>query len=343
MAGNKRRHDSHTSHQTGALVSIMSKGWAQKLRVFYRRPNKKLFLIAGVLVLLTGVALAGWFAFGKNPDGTDKVIFTINNKEYKQPYVVNLISYATNIYPDKDPNDYAQTVFDILKNKTAAEKIGIQISDDDLLAAQKSLFPSQQGLAKEDTWVRLLSYRDALSNKLNINQARSGNAAGSIFIFGFTTHMKLQGAEKAPEYSEQDQQNIETDRQYAQTQAEAYRQRLSTGELTADQALSKIRQDKRLVVSGYESATFDGFDGQNAKGAPGTFQYPNILQAITTTKVNQVSDVQFNQDEEASDDGWPARRFYFFVYIRQQESSYKDWQQLFQQTVTEIKSEYKGL
>jgi len=321
----------NSKHQSVEGLNDQKKVVGTSRRRFLGRFSKKWLFAVGVvsLIIVVGIGYFVWWNFFQQNDSSDAVnsdvVFVIAEREYSKSEIENIISYPRQQSPDTDINVFARKVYDIYLKKADVESSGITVGNDEIEAAKIELFPDELNRELAGTWAWLVAYEQVLDAKI-ANQSSTGNAEGYVFVFGFTSHMKLD-SETPPQYTDEDTALIEADKAYAKERAESYRSELQQGSVMPDQLISLIQADSRLYSfyqeNGVNSVKFEGLT-LDKPGTTGALRDERVLDYITTAQQSGFSDVVINQDDEGLLDGYPTSLYYFFVTLDKTESEYKN-------------------
>lgn len=241
----------------------------------HRRRNR-LLIIAGAVLLIAG-GLAAWY-FLAGPGKTNNLAFTIDGQNYTKQQITDLTKYPTSHGLSAD--DAAKRAYDMYKRQIAAQKTGVVISDDQIAASQKNLFPGLSGALDTNTeaWVKLVSYDNALTT-LTVSTPAYSNAEGYVFLFWFSQRIVYNKDRPAPNFG--DAAKIAADRQYASDRANYYRQQLANNAMTPDKVVQAIKADSRLAftygLNDNQSQQFKGL-AYSAQGGSSMLYVPSEAQ-----------------------------------------------------------------
>lgn len=196
--------------------------------------------IIGLAVLIVALLVAALSAFIKSRD----VVFSIDGRNYKTAEVDRLIRYPVVNGIKRD--DAARTAYAQLKDKAAAKKAGITITETRVQVASEELVYGTPAAKKSvyNSWLRLGAYEMLLKNELK-NTANSYQGYSYIFWFG-------QHLEKGSDYISPDYGNptlIAADKAYAESRANYYHDQLVAKKIKPADIVTQIQADPKLVYT----------------------------------------------------------------------------------------------
>lgn len=218
-------------------------------------PIVAVVLVIGLLVF----SVATYVKYNVVPSGA---VFVIDGRAYSKKEVKEITAYPTK-RGNMSQDEAAKKVFNLLKRKHTAEKLGINISDQAVKENSTQLF-QDDSIEASSKWGQLLSYDELLSARLAANSDnKNDQIAGYAFIFLFG-HCIEKGIDYTPDCLN-DEKQIKKDKDYAKERAEHYRARLQSGNMKPEEALKDIQKDARLgytnIPGSNPSTRFEDFQG----------------------------------------------------------------------------------
>lgn len=347
---NNREDQSNNNPVTGLPEgSVVVGGASGKKNLFKRlvrelaKQWKALFLV----LVVVAVTLGGWVLLGQHkkantPKKEDKVVFVIDGKEYKKSEVDKLIWSETMTGANAD--QAAKQAFELLKRQKAAEMTGFKVSATEVKDVIKVYFKSKDNnrTAVISDWQNLLATDIALTNKLSSQYAKNTIAAdGYLFIFYFGQHIEPDYEYQVPGLG--DKALIAQDRTYAQTKAADYYERLRTGSITPDKALSEIKADPRLGYDKPDTNLSSKFNLSDPKQASNPLP-ADVKEFIKQTATKGLNPVHIGKTGAALGIPKPEdfKETYFYILLLNSVDKNKPDKAKFEETLKNISAEYKG-
>jgi len=332
----------------------------QKINAFGRLLNlikkplsrKKILAIVLLLIILAGGGFYAWrneIFVNKQAKLTQqkgKVVFIIEGTQYREADVKQYSEFITK-YMEKDEEQATKAVFELLKYKTAAEKAGINLSQQQIKDQRETLdkqYDALNTVAQYNKWAELESYKMAVELDL-LTQPKEDTLKGYSFTFWFAQHFDYVENYTPPEgYG--NQKKITEDKDYAKQRADYYHDQLSKNSMTYDQALKEIRADTKLCQMYKTGANFSvRFGADPTKFWKDQVYYKSVIDYIDSNSASGFSDVRSGKTsifKSASEDAprEETETYYYFVNIEGKSSSTK---QSFDDILKSLNTEYVGV
>lgn len=312
--------------------------------------SKRFWLTTTTAVIIVAFGCGGlwWYRSNtaKSTIGKGKTIFIIEGKKYKDTEVRSYADFLTK-YLEKEEEAAVKEVFELIKYKTAAEKVGISLSDTRITDARK-LLDEQNDVYKDVSeykrWAELESVRVAVDQSL---QSFPEDTAykGYSFIFWFANRIN-QTPDYTPPGGNDDQKLLQEDKNYAKQKADYYHDQINNKKMSEDQAIKEIKDDPKLCYQYKVGSNFSvRFGSELSKSWSKQIYYKSVSDYASKNSAIELSDVQvgktFVKKSVAENSQYEeAETFYYFVKM-EGESSIST--QKFNQTLEALKTEYIGL
>lgn len=260
---------------------------------------KKVALVLLALLVLVGVVVAlnyndreywkGRFGLGR------KVAAKIDNQVIYLDDYNSMIAEIHKVYgDDSHKSDYIE----VSKKVVVSQKLNVKPSAPDIVASQKKLFPKPG--TYNFRWQGLASYADALPTA--VDRATKGNYLGAFLSFPYSARFEAAG-KNLPGFK--DAVKIASDKQYALDRATFYHDKLVSGQMTDEIALSQVLADSRLKFGdGTNDSLIFGKSGktlaEDLNNRDEIINFINSMQPTTVSKpqTRQVQSVVTNQLED---------------------------------------------
>jgi len=301
-----------------------------------------------VIIIALGYGSLWWYRSNtaKSTIGKGKTIFIIEGKKYKDTEVESYTDFLTK-YLEKEEEAAVKEVFELIKYKTAAEKVGISLSDTRITDARK-LLDEQNDVYKDTSeykkWAELESVRVAVDQSL---QSSSEDTAykGYSYIFWFGNRLSYT-PDFTPPGGYGDEKKVKEDRDYAKQRADYYHDQIKNGKITEDQAIKEIKDDPKLCYQYNAGSNFSvRFGSELSKSWSKQIYYKSVSDYASKNSAIELGDVRvgktFVKKSLAENTEYEeAETFYYFVKM-EGESSIST--KKFNQTLEALKTEYIGL
>lgn len=167
--------------------------------------------------------------------------FSIDGKNYSSRSYNNMIKAAQAYNISKV--QATKTYIDTERQRAAAKKAGIDVSDD-LANAYASASNEASKRGNPSDWQKLLGYQQALNQ--TIQNLKTGVKSGYVLYFPFNRYIE-QGYPPSSDPNFGKPSAIAADKTYAQQLADQYHAQLENGE-APEKLVAKLQKDKRLTL-----------------------------------------------------------------------------------------------
>lgn len=230
-----------------------------------KKPLKLKALIgASLFVLLVAVGSSVYLLVNKSSN-EKKILFTIGDKSYTEEDISTYIGSLK--FKGVEGEDAIQAVRQALVFDYISTKYQIPASDDEIKTAIKQNANYQYEDLSNNPWAMLIGKRMVVEPK--VRAMTDDSKKGYVFAFYFGS---LVDTDINPEKSEKtkllpgagDPAKIQADKDYAKQKADEYRNDLKDKKIAPDDALAKIKSDKKLNFD-YGSLSYSSKYGFNNK------------------------------------------------------------------------------
>lgn len=308
--------------------------------------SKKLPLFTGLSFLLIISILIGLIISSKNNNserdsGSGEVAFRIDGKSFYMSEIEPLIQFQVE-QNRKSKEESVQTIYDLQKNIIAGEKLGIKPSSSDIQEAKNEILTDdikqlEDYLKKYDGWFELVAKESAV--KKYINAEFNSGYQGYAFVFYFGQHIEY-GDDYKPD-GLNDQKLIESDRKYAKEQADKYFAKLSSQEISVDQAAQEVANDDKIKHR--FQPVINPFGKNPDKPWDEEVGFLEVARHINGRENTGLSELQTGKGFPGPVQGSEAEKvelYYYFTFLEKIPESRTATQEQFDLTLTQLVSEF---
>ncbi len=323
--------------QTNVQVESSSFKRGSRLKRLLTGKRKLLILLVTIIALLGSLIYLGHRELLPG----QKIIFTINGKNYTDKEVDKLIDWPVKRSKSKD--EASKLAYDYLKQQQAARNIGIELTQQDIGNALNKMQKTGIGSINEnDPWIQLVAYSNALNDKILIQSGGSPKGYSLIFYFGNKLERRPFEKEQVPGFG--NKELIEADKRYAKERSEFYKLQLDNHKMTPDEAYNEVKKDPKLgldyVVNTNKSSHFGTKSDTRWEEE---VYYKDVINEIKSQQPQGAIQIRTGKTattETPASDKEFQETFYYFVVLDQAARSIN--KNRLDNAVKELKADYYG-
>ena len=291
-----------------------------------KKPLKLKALIgASLFVLLVAVGSSVYLLVNKSSN-EKKILFTIGDKSYTEEDISTYIGGLK--FKGVEGEDAIQAVRQALVFDYISTKYQIPASDDEIKTTVKQNANYQYEDLSNNPWAMLIGKRMVVEPK--VRAMTDDSKKGYVFAFYFGS---LVDTDINPEKSEKtkllpgagDPAKIQADKDYAKQKADEYRNDLKDKKIAPDDALAKIKSDKKLNPS-YGNLGYSMKYGLDPRISwDQEVKLPPVVDYIKQSQLEaeKPSDIQTAKEHYMEKDS-EYEAYYFFVYPASSNNNYSE-------------------
>lgn len=310
---------------------------SEKLIRFYRQTKLTSFGVVLLFLLVSVVTVFALYSPYSPVNLHDRAaIFEVDGKTYDRGEVTALIDVPVSRGVTKQ--EATDKAFEMMKNRAAADKLGIPVSNNELAAA-KIIFSSQKGSnGQASKWQEALAYDSVIKTKLSDGYV--GSRKGYAFIFGFGDHI-LKFSEFTPEKFG-DKTAIEADKSAAMVQAKEYLALAKNGKVTPAQLADKLKTDSGSGNKNVYSTSYPlAYSGDSEPILIEQLASTSILGEVMASTGKAVSEIKVgsvSQEDVPNPYQLNPEVYYYFVWPDQVSKQQTVTNDSFQKTVAGLRT-----
>lgn len=324
--------------QTNAPIESKSFKKKSKIRLLFARRHKLVaFLIVAILLVAGGL---GFLVYKKSLP-KQKIVFVINSKKYTDTEVAKLIDWPVKRKQSKD--EASKLAYDYLKQKQAADNLGIEVTPQEINNAVKKIKKNNLGsFDANNPWIQLVAYSNALNEKIMVQSGSSPK--GYSFIFYFGNKLEKRPFEKEQIAGFGDKEMIEADKKYAKERADFYKDQLDNRKISTEEAYNQVKKDPKLGLNYTANTNFSSHFGTKPDTSwESEVFYQDVLKDIKSQQVQGVTQIKTGKTatvEMPKSDSDYQETFYFFVVLDQPAKLFNKEQ--LDKAINTLKADYYG-